>query len=730
MAEVEVAVFRAGREVDRIVRPLRELDGRPAVTYRRQLWPLLPNREIHLDGVDPRRPFPAPGSATRVAHGDRKAEQRMAGGPVAAGEAQVDDGEERAAIRSAAPDARILVQAGPGTGKTEIAARRIAALIGSRLSPGQLLVLSFSRSAVRTLTRRLSRLQNCDEHVVEELRHVAIRTFDSWAFRILRLLGRPPAELMSRSYDDNIAELTSLIRGERREEVRARIGERRHIIVDEFQDLPGVRAELVMALLDLLAPPAKSGCGFTVLGDPTQAIFGFTSKGKVFPKAAEYWKRMINAYGENITVRTLHKNYRAESDIAALSARLRSLLLSDSDEGEKLKVIREAIDALPPPQEPVGPGLLADDGPRSHAILTRTNGEALRVLQELFGSDAAAPARSVKLHAGSHVSLPPAWIGALLQRLQPSELPRSQFGRIYAHLGKEWDELTKERLGLPDENTAWTRLAVASGKAGDSPALNIADLRSRLGWPDAFPDDQALSDEGIVITTIHRSKGMEFDVVTILDASPDDDEQQANSNWSMAEEASVGYVGMTRAARDLNRLDADEIYKPPTSRSFRDERERLCHWGKWINLEMGLRGDIDPYGFVDPALHGGAAGVKDLQDYLLKNARRLEGQKVMLQRHFLAEGKAVWNIHIQEGSTPGRVIGRTGQQLTLDLLSLLHKKGYSLPRTILNLRIAGVGTVTAEGEFPLEDPHRTSRIWLGVSLFGTGDFKPHKGRNG
>ena len=195
------------------------------------------------------------------------------------------DEAQRKRIRHAPADARLLVEAGPGTGKTEMAAVRMAGLVRKGLAPGQLLVLSFSRSAVRNLTDRLARLEGTDDSIIEELRHVSIRTFDSWAFRMLRLLRNPLDALLARGHDDNIEKLTALFGGRRREEIRELIGDRRHLIVDEFQDLPGVRGELVLALLDLLVPPARAGAGFTILGDPAQAIYAFaaTASGSTFP---------------------------------------------------------------------------------------------------------------------------------------------------------------------------------------------------------------------------------------------------------------------------------------------------------------------------------------------------------------------------------------------------------------------------------------------------------------
>ena len=425
------------------------------------------------------------------------------------------DEAQRERIRSAPGSARLLVSAGPGTGKTEMAAARIAGLVRKGLPPGQLLVLSFSRSAVRNLTDRLARLDGTHDRVLEELRHVSIRTFDSWAFRMLRLLGSPAATLLGRRHDKNIEELVGLIAGRQRDAVRGRIGDRRHLIVDEFQDLPGIRGELVLALLDLLAPPASTGAGFTILGDPAQAIYGFatTGNGSAFPTPAEYWDRVQESYGVELELVELTHNYRADRSLADLSSSLRRVLLSEVSDEEKLRLVQDAVAALPTAAEPTDASWLGDEGPRSRAILTRTNGESVRVLTRLFGKDVEGGATPVRLRAGNHASLPPAWIGALLGPLKSVGLPRSQFGRIYEHLTAEWGDVTCRSLGLPSADVTWSRLCRASGAGEDAPRIRIPDLRSRLNWPDAFPDDQLAGEDGLLVTTIHQSKGLEFDIV-------------------------------------------------------------------------------------------------------------------------------------------------------------------------------------------------------------------------
>jgi hypothetical protein len=636
-----------------------------------------------------------------------------------------DDAAERERIRSAPASARMLVEAGPGTGKTQLAALRLNKLVRSDISPSQMLVLSFSRSAVRTLTRRMSSVAGTDEHIIEELRHVSVRTFDSWAFRILRLLGERPEELLRRGHDANIAALTVAIAGPRREAVRQAIGDRRHLIVDEFQDLPGVRGELVLALLDLLAPAGSAGCGFTILGDPAQAIYGFAAKredGSPYPSPAEYWRRIVAAYEGELETARLTRNHRSSAPIAEMSARLRAVLLGTASETEKLAAVRQAVALLPESPE-LDLASVAETG--NAAVLARTNGEALRVLTGLMGRATSGPGRPVRMRAASYASLPPAWIAALLRPVRSHVVTRSQFDRIYDYLLGQWDGATRASLGVPEAAVAWARLALAAGAADDASSFEVSALRNRLSWPDVFPDDQPLVDDGLIITTVHQSKGMEFDVVTILESGADRHRDPSSAEPD-DEEANVTYVAITRAAKKLRRAPASSIYTPPANWTFRHDRTRLCSWWNgWINLEMGQKGDVDPLGFADPALHE-AGGVESLQAFLLANARSLEGRKVILCKR-VDNNQATWLVHLQEDdNSPGRLLGVTGKELTFDLLHILHPKGYGLPSRIFNLRISGVGTLTSDDGRPLDEPENTSRLWLGVSLFGTGDFKPKK----
>ena len=543
---------------------------------------------------------------------------------------------------------------------------------------------------------------------------------------MLRLMGNPPAQLLRRSHDENIAELVRAASGSQRERLKELIGDRRHLIVDEFQDLPGVRGDLVLALLKLLAPPSEHGFGFTILGDPAQAIFGFAAgirdDGSSYPSLKEYWQSVVSLYGAKLEIRILRKNYRATSKLARLSADLRRALLDDRPDEAKLQTISEALAALPKAPIKLSPEFLDASSDKSRAVLTRTNGEALQVFRELVGYDEAAPAVKIHLHAGGHALLPPAWIAAFLQQLRAQQLVRTQFSKIYEILVKKWGSHGCKLLGVPTEDTAWERLAVASGAPSDTTSIILSDLRERLSWPDSFPDDQYPSDGGIVITNVHKSKGMEFDIVTLLEPATD---AAGNGERDAGADASVSYVGITRAGQQLDTASADQIYKAPWYKDY-NGRKRLMGWHNYrVGIEVGLKGDVDPAGFVDSTFLGSAAGVENLQEFLLREAAALAGRKVMLQRD-AKDGKIFWAIHLQEADKAGRLIGRTSNQLTTDILSELYNKGFQLPGKIYNLRISDVGSLTSDQDIALEEPLRSSRLWLGVSLFGMGDFKPFK----
>jgi hypothetical protein len=71
------------------------------------------------------------------------------------------------------------------------------------------------------------------------------------------------------------------------------------------------------------------------------------------------------------------------------------------------------------------------------------------------------------------------------------------------------------------------------------------------------------------------------------------------------------------------------------------------------------------------------------------------------------------------------LLGTTTPQLTYDLLHKIHKYRYPLPRLIYNLRLTDVVTMAADPlhQEGIATKWLTSGLWLGVEIYGTGDFR-------
>jgi superfamily I DNA/RNA helicase len=638
-------------------------------------------------------------------------------------------------VAQAPVEARMLVLAGPGTGKTETVAKRLAHLLASGVKPGQFLVLSFSRSAVKTLTRRLEKHVEKAPEDLEELRHVAIRTFDSWTFRMLRLLGCTPGELLRESHDANIARLVEVLRSkEDSKRALEHLQRIRHIVVDEFQDLGGVRGALVLELLRLLCPPGKNGGGFTILGDEAQAIYGFARRNSESTEFADLspsvlLKMIREGYPRELRTEELKTNHRATKKLAEVTHSLRAILSRDMPGEKKLDAMLKIIERIPA----IDKELAADPDHGTAAVIARTNGEVIRAASKLSGKEVAPPAIPVIMRSPSQSDRVPAWIGATLGPMQGQSVTRSQFGKIYVHVFGGARQGEAVAMSVPLEQIAWDRLVRATGAERNATSVDLGLLRERLGWADLVPDDDSVTDTGIHVMTIHQSKGMEFSTVSVMEPG---ERKPPESDEEATEEACVMFVAVSRAGNSLKRVPAGSTYTPLRPWKFNhDSRTRWGSWHHgWINMEIGIDGDVNSSSFVDTEVHGSAAAVKSVQDTLGRKAILLRGHKVILCKHRLPGERIrfIYRIHLQKGKEPDLLLGEMNEQLTFDLLNRLHSNAnrYPLPGRIYNLRISDVVTMSHDGEpaSSIAAPWSQSGLWNGVQLYGTGDFMTRSGK--
>ncbi|MEP9394537.1 UvrD-helicase domain-containing protein [Gordonia sp. VNK1] len=418
---------------------------------------------------------------------------------------ELDEAQDR--IAEAAADERLIVIAGAGQGKTEVVTARLQSLIEDEdLSASvELLVLSFSRAAVHAVRSRLSE---------RDIAEVNVRTFDSFASQLLLEADVEPAI----GFEARIRQATELLADNG--DVADLVESLRHVIVDEVQDLVGDRADFVWALLSSLSDDA----GFTVLGDPLQGIYDFVLDESAAPTTSpELLGRIATELGA--TEVNLSTNYRARGGDCIRAAELGPLLRSETKPAEALAVLRGFRDTLPHVDRVEDWSFLDLYAGRS-AILCRSNPEVLRVSRELVDEGIAHAVRRPAQSFGAAK-----WIGSALGYLQGPIVARSDV-----------EQRLEQILDEADAEDAWYLLKSAEQRGRGMDQIDLDRLRRRLGAGTVpLTLTEGDDDMRIIVSTVHRAKGLEFDNVFITDWSdrPDEDDP-----WAPIR---LEYVALTRA---------------------------------------------------------------------------------------------------------------------------------------------------------------------------------------
>ena len=146
---------------------------------------------------------------------------------------------EQLAVIDAERSARQLVQAGPGTGKTAVACARVANLIEKQnVLPHEIFLISFTNAAIHELRNRIKSYLT-DPDMASGLR---ITTLDSFAAALQS--GFVPDAIFSGDFTQSIKSTSDLMFSN--PDALEYIRNIQHLIVDEAQDISGVRTELLL----------------------------------------------------------------------------------------------------------------------------------------------------------------------------------------------------------------------------------------------------------------------------------------------------------------------------------------------------------------------------------------------------------------------------------------------------------------------------------------------------
>ncbi|MCL8012754.1 UvrD-helicase domain-containing protein [Streptomyces sp. AS02] len=613
--------------------------------------------------------------------------------------------DEQRAVVDLPWDTRLLVTAGAGSGKTHTVVRRLDALVGHEdpeeaLEAGEILVLSFSRAAVRELRDRIARHG-------DRARRVRVQTFDSWAYQLL-VQTYPDEEWAARSFDERIRAATDAI--EKGAVEAGELGIPSHVVIDEAQDLVGDRRDLVETLLDRF----QRSCGFTVVGDSAQGIYGFQIDDPT-ERAGETDRFFVwlRASYDDLVELSLTENFRAKSVDARtaldLGSRLQNLAVSPVGQAAEAALLhaelRDRLLDLP------SLGDLADEFalhalkafPDTCAILTRDNRQALAV-SELLHEHAVEHTLKRSLQDRPV----PYWVAELLRRAESLTLTEARFLQLLAE------------IPLPsgvEPQRCWRSLRSATRRTGRG-LVDVAAV-GRLVAEGRFPDELGDPEKArLIVSTVHRAKGLEYDRVLLLSPPSITELQKAHEDLDVPAEARSLYVAMTRTREDLYHVTG-----PDTSRIRRHRPTNRWYLGGWKKYErygiQAMPGDI----YREEPPRSDDASPVETQTYLLEHAR--PGDAVTLRaRHPLPVGP--------DQSPPydlvhrDRVIGEASERFRRDLYAVeMISRSWDVtwPAEIVGLRMDTLETVAGSTAAGANAGLGGNGVWIAPRITGIGKYR-------
>ena len=412
-----------------------------------------------------------------------------------------------------------VVAAGPGSGKTRVLVHKLASLlVREDVRTEQLLMLTFSRAAATEFKKRLIELVGKAAYFVD------IKTFHSFAFDVLGRYGS------LEEAEGIIEKAAAEIRSGAAEPSRV---SKTVLVIDEAQDMDDKEADLVDALIE-----SNEAMRVIAVGDDDQNIYAFRGA------AGRFMQELITK--RDAVRHEMTENFRSAVDVVAYSnafvtriqerLKTKPLTAVRTNKGS-VRVISHPGEEF---QSALVDGLMADlTGARlsgTCAILTGTNEEAFTVCAML--AQTGVPVSLIQSQkAASLYNL--AEVRALLKYLTAQSHGER---RAPVRLFEEAQDWLQASYGA----SVWTPnvLRLVHGFL----EVNRPDGLFYLADFEEYVRESTLEDtfergaDSIVVSTIHKAKGREFDHVYVLASNRSFENEDARRRL---------YVAMTRAKTDL-----------------------------------------------------------------------------------------------------------------------------------------------------------------------------------
>ena len=465
---------------------------------------------------------------------------------------------QRSIVADDRENSNVLVLAGPGSGKTKVLVHRIAYLVRARREdPRSILALAYNRHAAVQIRQRL------DELIGEDARSVTVLTCHALAMRLAGTTFSNIAEETEKSaqdrFDNILREATDLLAGGRTalddaDEQRDRLlAGFRWILVDEYQDINELEYNLISALAGRTKPGSDQKLNLFAVGDDDQNIYAFSGSSTKFIRRFEEDYRATRHFMTNNYRSTRHIIEAANSVIDPACQRMKAdhpITINRSRRRQPMGGAWEHMDTLTAGKVQILPA----------GADTITQAQiAVRELQRMAELDRSWEWSNCAVISRNWEQLDP--LRALCERDEiPVQLSREDFTGTWqlreTQALLDWTRGQGNLLRAEDA-LQWLRRQGA-GPWNDLLLEAVEDYRLETSneelpttafqeWLAEWARDNRRRQRGLLLTSAHRAKGLEFDHVVILDGNW--------QNFSHGEDADAPrrlyYVAMTRAKRTL-----------------------------------------------------------------------------------------------------------------------------------------------------------------------------------
>lgn len=291
------------------------------------------------------------------------------------------------------------------------------------------------------------------------------------------------------------------------------------VLVDEAQDTNPVRLAFSKAML---APGGR----FLAVGDPMQAIYGFTGADS---SSLDSIAHQFGTKQMDLTV-----SFRCPQDVV-LEAQKFSSLIQSADEAPKGRV-----DALELEDLLVEIAHADNKELEQSAILCRKNAPIVDLAFGLLRAHIPCHVEGRDI-GSSIISLASKWktITKLNQLLPKVEQYRERQVQKFMARGQEMRaDAIHDRCD--------TLRALANGLLDANPEATVIDLKRSV--EQMFKND---TKSGLTLASVHRSKGREWETVYILGRSAYMPSPFARQDWQIQQESNLCYVAITRSKHTL-----------------------------------------------------------------------------------------------------------------------------------------------------------------------------------